>query len=67
MSITLLTSGMPILSVSADNNVIVDEKEFETISQEETTHHGWLFENGAWYYYDESGLKVTGWKLINSK
>ena len=67
VSITLLISGVPIVSVSADNNVIADEKEFETISQEETTHYGWLFENGDWYYYDESGQKVTGWRLINSQ
>ena len=30
------------------------------------SNKGWQKENGTWYYYDESGEKVTGWQKINS-
>ena len=26
---------------------------------------GWYAENGAWYYYNESGLPASGWKNVN--
>lgn len=68
MSITVGISGIPVISASSNNiNMPTNENESEAVPQEESVPHGWLLENGDWYYYDEAGQKVTGWKLINSK
>lgn len=44
-------------------NTVQAQDVLEQQVQERVKNQGWSWENG-WFYYDEAGNRVTGWKKI---